>query len=96
MVDFYGDATGNASSFRQPRVSAPQALPAQNSAAAMYRDPASQGGRPNYLAQHLHEVAIDHANGVFACTNNYVLEIGGTVLHSAPIASFPKRLRAPI
>src|SRR5262249_33214907 len=28
MVDFYGDATGNASSFRQPRVSAPQALPA--------------------------------------------------------------------
>ncbi len=49
----------------------------QNSAAAMYRDPASQGGRPNYVAQHLHEVAIDHANGVFAGTNNYVLEIGG-------------------
>jgi hypothetical protein len=43
----------------------------------MYRDPASQGGRPNYVAQHLHEVAIDHANGVFAGTNNYVLEIGG-------------------
>src|SRR5712671_4311866 len=49
----------------------------QNSAAAMYRDPASQGGRPNYVAQHLHEVAIDHANGVFAGTNNHVLEIGG-------------------
>jgi hypothetical protein len=49
----------------------------QNTAAAMYRDPASQAGRPNYVAQHLHEVAIDHANGVFAGTNNHVLEIGG-------------------
>src|SRR5262245_7207329 len=36
-----------------------------------------KAGRPNYVAQHLHEVAIDHANGVFAGTNNHVLEIGG-------------------
>jgi NAD(P)H dehydrogenase (quinone) len=27
--------------------------------------------------QHLHEVAIDHSNGVFAGTNNYIAEIGG-------------------
>ena len=30
-----------------------------------------------YLVQHLREVAIDHTNGVFAGTNNYVEEIGG-------------------
>jgi NAD(P)H dehydrogenase (quinone) len=27
--------------------------------------------------QHLHEVAIDHSNGIFAGTNNYIAEIGG-------------------
>ena len=27
--------------------------------------------------QHLHEIAIDHRNGIFAGTNNYIAEIGG-------------------
>lgn len=30
-----------------------------------------------HLAQHLHEVAIDHHNGIFAGTNNVIQEIGG-------------------
>jgi len=30
-----------------------------------------------FLMQHLHEVAIDHSNGIFAGTNNYIAEIGG-------------------
>jgi uncharacterized protein YbjT (DUF2867 family) len=31
----------------------------------------------SFLMQHLHEVAIDHSNGIFAGTNNYIAEIGG-------------------
>jgi NAD(P)H dehydrogenase (quinone) len=27
--------------------------------------------------QHLHEVAIDHSNGIFAGTKSYIAEIGG-------------------
>jgi uncharacterized protein YbjT (DUF2867 family) len=39
---------------------------------------ASTGGLPKtFLMQHLHEVAIDHSNGIFAGTNNYIAEIGG-------------------
>jgi NAD(P)H dehydrogenase (quinone) len=30
-----------------------------------------------FLMQHLHEVAIDHSNGILAGTNNYIAEIGG-------------------
>lgn len=51
--------------------------PRQNTAAAMYRDPDAQGGRPDFLTQHLNEVAIDHANGLFAGLNDHVAEIGG-------------------
>ena len=29
------------------------------------------------LMQHLHEAAIDHHNGIFAGTNNYIADIGG-------------------
>jgi hypothetical protein len=29
------------------------------------------------VVQHLREVAIDHTNGIFAGTNNFVEEIGG-------------------
>jgi NAD(P)H dehydrogenase (quinone) len=39
---------------------------------------ASTGGpAKSFLMQHLHEVAIDHSNGIFAGTNNYIAEIGG-------------------
>jgi NAD(P)H dehydrogenase (quinone) len=39
---------------------------------------ASTGGPAKaFLMQHLHEVAIDHSNGIFAGTNNYIAEIGG-------------------
>jgi len=53
--------------------------PAQNAATSMYSDPgASTGGSAKtFLMQHLHEVAIDHSNGIFAGTNNYIAEIGG-------------------
>jgi NAD(P)H dehydrogenase (quinone) len=53
--------------------------PAQNTAMAMYGDKgAVTGGSPKtFLMQHLHEVAIDHGNGIFAGTNNYIAEIGG-------------------
>jgi NAD(P)H dehydrogenase (quinone) len=52
---------------------------AQNTATSMYSDPgASTGGSTkSFLMQHLHEVAIDHSNGLFAGTNNYIAEIGG-------------------
>ena len=39
---------------------------------------ASTGGSAKtFLMQHLNEVAIDHSNGIFAGTNNYIAEIGG-------------------
>jgi len=40
--------------------------------------PTSTGGSAKaFLMQHLGEVAIDHSNGIFAGTNNYIAEIGG-------------------
>jgi NAD(P)H dehydrogenase (quinone) len=52
--------------------------PAQNTAKAMYGDQGNTGGSTkSFLMQHLHEVAIDHSNGIFAGTNNYIAEIGG-------------------
>ena len=52
--------------------------PAQNTARAMYGDQAPTGGSTKtFLMQHLGEVAIDHSNGIFAGTNNYIAEIGG-------------------
>ena len=52
---------------------------AQNTAMAMYSDPGARtgGSAKTFLMQHLHEVAIDHSNGIFAGTNNYIAEIGG-------------------
>jgi len=35
------------------------------------------GSAKTFLMQHLHEVAIDHSNGILAGTNNYIAEIGG-------------------
>jgi NAD(P)H dehydrogenase (quinone) len=53
--------------------------PAQNTATAMYNDPGAHtvGSAKAFLMQHLHEVAIDHSNGIFAGRNNYIAEIGG-------------------
>jgi NAD(P)H dehydrogenase (quinone) len=53
--------------------------PTQKTAKAMYGDqgPLAGGSANTFLMQHLHEVAIDHSNGIFAGTNNYVAEIGG-------------------
>jgi hypothetical protein len=53
--------------------------PAQNTAMAMYsdQDALTGGAVKTFLMQHLHEVAIDHSNGIFAGTNNYIAEIGG-------------------
>ena len=53
--------------------------PAQNTAMAMYSDLGAATGNSAkaFLMQHLHEVAIDHGNGIFAGTNNYIAEIGG-------------------
>jgi NAD(P)H dehydrogenase (quinone) len=58
--------------------SRPQKSP-QNTAMAMYSDPGTlnDGSGKTYLMQHLQEVAIDHHNGIFAGTNNYITEIGG-------------------
>jgi NAD(P)H dehydrogenase (quinone) len=52
---------------------------AQNTAMAMYSDqgPLTGGSAKIFLMQHLHEVAIDHSNGIFAGTNKYIAEIGG-------------------
>jgi NAD(P)H dehydrogenase (quinone) len=58
--------------------SRPKPFP-QNTAMSMYSDPGALSGGPakRFLMQHLHEVAIDHSNGIFAGTNNYIAEIGG-------------------
>ena len=53
--------------------------PAQNTAMSMYSDPGASTGvsTKSFLMQHLHEVAIDHSNGLFAGTNNYIADISG-------------------
>jgi NAD(P)H dehydrogenase (quinone) len=53
--------------------------PPRNNAESLYSEADQITGRPGseYLVQHLREVAIDHANGVFAGTNDLVEEIGG-------------------
>jgi NAD(P)H dehydrogenase (quinone) len=52
--------------------------PAQNTAAGMYGDADKAGAAGStYLLSHLHEVAIDHHNGIFAGMNDLVSTIGG-------------------
>ena len=51
----------------------------QNTSASFYSDPGAfrpDSGK-SYVIQHLKEVAIDHGNGIFAGTNNYIADIGG-------------------
>ena len=53
--------------------------PRQNTSASFYSDPgaSSPDSGKSFVIQHLKEVAIDHGNGIFAGTNNYIAEIGG-------------------
>jgi NAD(P)H dehydrogenase (quinone) len=57
-----------------------QKPPAEHSARGLYGEfeqkPEGRTG-DSFLIQHLHEVAIDHQNGVFAGTNDLVKKIGG-------------------
>jgi NAD(P)H dehydrogenase (quinone) len=63
--------------FAKIRSGLPRGL-SQNTAAAMYGESDKAAGPGNsYLMQHLHEVAIDHHNGIFAGLNDFVLTIGG-------------------
>ena len=53
--------------------------PPRNDAGSLYPEAYCMTGKPGseFLVQHLREVAIDHANGVFAGTNEFVEKIGG-------------------
>jgi NAD(P)H dehydrogenase (quinone) len=53
--------------------------PAQNTAVAGYSEPDVVTGPVgnSYLMAHLREVAIDHHNGIFAGTNDFIWKIGG-------------------
>jgi hypothetical protein len=53
--------------------------PPRNDAGSLYSEADRITGRPGseFLVQHLREVAIDHTNGVFAGTNDFVEKIGG-------------------
>jgi hypothetical protein len=54
--------------------------PPRNDAGSLYSEADRITGRPGseFLVQHLREVAIDHTNGVFAGTNDFVEKIGGS------------------
>lgn len=51
----------------------------RNDASSLYAEADRITGKPGseFLVQHLREVAIDHTNGVFAGTNDFVEKIGG-------------------
>jgi hypothetical protein len=63
MVDFYGNATGNTSSFRQPRVSAPQALPACPNVMMMMQLFAAQDALANEMPMRLAGVMLGASVG---------------------------------
>jgi NAD(P)H dehydrogenase (quinone) len=68
-IEKVAELVANASAGRSPR----------NDARSFYPEADLITGRPgsDFLVQHLREVAIDHTNGVFAGTNDFVEEIGG-------------------
>lgn len=54
--------------------------PVEHTGRAMYGEFEPKADKPSgdsFLVQHLREVSVDHTNGVFAGTNNYVESIGG-------------------
>jgi len=68
-IDRWAEVVSAASAGRPPR----------NDAGSLYAEADRITGRPGseFLVQHLREVAIDHTNGVFAGTNDFVERIGG-------------------
>jgi len=68
-IEKVAELVANASAGRSPR----------NDAGSFYPEADLITGRPgsDFLVQHLREVAIDHTNGVFAGTNDFVEKIGG-------------------
>ena len=68
-VEKWADLVASASAGGAPR----------NDANSLYSEADRITGRPGseFLVQHLREVAIDHTNGVFAGTNDFVEKIGG-------------------
>jgi NAD(P)H dehydrogenase (quinone) len=64
----------------QMQAAAGRKTPAEHTARALYGEfepkPEPRTG-DSFLIQHLREVAIDHQNGLFAGTNDFVEEIGG-------------------
>jgi NAD(P)H dehydrogenase (quinone) len=68
-IEKWAEVVATASAGRPPR----------NDARSLYPEADRITGRPgsDFLVQHLREVAIDHTNGVFAGTNDFVETIGG-------------------
>jgi len=68
-IDKWAEVVAGASAGRPPR----------NDAGSLYPEADRITGRPGseFLVQHLREVAIDHTNGIFAGTNEFVETIGG-------------------
>jgi NAD(P)H dehydrogenase (quinone) len=56
-----------------------QKPPHGHNARALYGEfePKPEGQGDSFAIQHLHEVAIDHQNGIFAGTNDLIEKIGG-------------------
>jgi len=68
-IEKWAEVVAGASAGRPPR----------NDAGSLYSEADRITGRPGseFLVQHLREVAIDHTNGIFAGTNEFVETIGG-------------------
>src|SRR6266852_1977018 len=68
-IEKWAEVVAGASAGRPPR----------NDAGSLYSEADRITGRPGseFLVQHLREVAIDHTNGIFAGTNEFVEKIGG-------------------
>jgi uncharacterized protein YbjT (DUF2867 family) len=68
-IEKWAEVVAGASAGRPPR----------NDAGSLYSEADRITGRPGseFLVQHLREVAIDHTNGIFAGTNDFVKKIGG-------------------
>jgi len=68
-IEKWAEVVAGASAGRPPR----------NDAGSLYPEADRITGRPGseFLVQHLREVAIDHTNGIFAGTNEFVETIGG-------------------
>ena len=62
---------------KQGIIAGAQHAPDRYTAPAFYGEKEHSGTSDSYLMQHLREVMIDHDNGIFAGSNDYVRSIGG-------------------